>query len=229
MNIQNIYLVIILAVFVSCSNDTEKQSENNTWKHKVLVEEVIQTSSYTYLLVSEEGEEQWIAVSKMDAGVNDIFYYNSGLEMKGFKSDELKRTFDNLLLVQVISDDESGIVNNVTKKAVNDKPKKNSNIAKESNMKNEGMVTINELFTNRNKYGGKRITISGNVVKVNPAIMGRNWVHLMDGDNDYDLTVTTDEMVDVGSSVTFAGDITLDKDFGSGYKFSIIMENAILK
>jgi len=41
-----------------------KKAENNTWKHKVLVEEVIQTGSYTYLLVSEDGETQWIAVSK---------------------------------------------------------------------------------------------------------------------------------------------------------------------
>jgi len=64
---------------------------------------------------------------------------------------------------------------------------------------------------------------------MNPNIMGRNWVHLRDGENNYDLTVTTNELVNVGSYETFIGDITLNKDFGSGYKFSIIMENAILK
>jgi len=230
MNIKSVIIILIISIFVSCSDSKTKKAENNTWKHKVLVEEVIQTGSYTYLLVSEDGETQWIAVSKMNAKPKDILYYNSGLEMKGFNSNELQRTFDNLLLVQVISVDESGISRKVVPKSLKKKMEQSkSNIVNTGSDKNIDLVTISELFTNSSKYNGKRITISGNVVKVNPNIMGRNWVHLRDGENNYDLTVTTNELVNVGSYETFIGDITLNKDFGSGYKFSIIMENAILK
>ena len=54
-------------------------------------------------------------------------------------------------------------------------------------------------------------------------------VHLQDGTSDagvYDLTITTQDEVKVGRIATFTGTITLDKDFGAGYSYEIIMEDA---
>lgn len=60
--------------------------------------------------------------------------------------------------------------------------------------------------------------------------MGRNWIHLKDGSGGtFDLTVTTQEHIELGSVVLFEGKIALNKDFGAGYFFNIIMEEAILK
>ena len=78
-------------------------------------------------------------------------------------------------------------------------------------------------------YENKKVTVYGVVVKFNPAIMERNWVHLQDGTGEkgqHDLTITTNAMVNPGDTMVFTGKITLDKDFGAGYTYELIMEEA---
>ena len=61
--------------------------------------------------------------------------------------------------------------------------------------------------------------------------MYKNWIHLQDGTESggkYDFTITTKETVNTGDTITIKGKITLDKDFGYGYKYDIIMEEAVL-
>ena len=60
--------------------------------------------------------------------------------------------------------------------------------------------------------------------------MNRNWIHLQDGSEEgLDLTVTTTELVRLGDIVSLEGTIVLDKDFGAGYRYDIIMESAVLQ
>ena len=95
----------------------------------------------------------------------------------------------------------------------------------------EGGITIAELFTKRDIYAGKTVKIRGEVVKYNSDIMKTNWVHIQDGTNDsgnFDLTITTSDVVKVGDVVIFEGAITLNKDFGAGYSYEVIMQNARL-
>jgi hypothetical protein len=71
------------------------------------------------------------------------------------------------------------------------------------------------------------------VVKFNPGIMGKNWVHLRDGSGkqekgDNDITVTTQDMTSVGDTVVAKGMVRLDKDFGAGYAYPVIVEDARL-
>ena len=42
---------------------------------------------------------------------------------------------------------------------------------------------------------------------------------------EFDFTATTADEVKVGDVITIEGIITLDKDFGAGYFYNIIMEN----
>jgi len=92
----------------------------------------------------------------------------------------------------------------------------------------EGCLKIADLLVGKKDYAGKTVKIKGSVTKFNAEIMGKNWVHLQDGTESegvYDLTVTTDKVVSVGDIVTFEGKIILDKDFGYGYFYSILMED----
>ena len=96
--------------------------------------------------------------------------------------------------------------------------------------KSEGTVTIAELLADRSDYDGKVITIKGEITKVNRAIMGKNWFHIQDGtdhEGAYDLTVTTQLDGEVGDVVTLTGKIVLNKDFGYGYFYDILMEDAV--
>ena len=61
--------------------------------------------------------------------------------------------------------------------------------------------------------------------------MHRNWAHIQDGTKSgeqFDLTVTTMENVKVGDVVIFEGTVSLKKDFGAGYFYEVIVENARL-
>jgi hypothetical protein len=59
--------------------------------------------------------------------------------------------------------------------------------------------------------------------------MKRNWIHIQDGteySGKFDLTATTDIEATVGETLTLEGTITLDKDFGYGYSYEVLMEDA---
>ncbi len=93
----------------------------------------------------------------------------------------------------------------------------------------QGGVTLAELFTNKKDYSGKTVKIKGKVTKVNPEIMGKNWIHIQDGtmsDGQFDLTITSDFVPEIGSILTLEGKIALDKDFGYGYTYQVLMEEA---
>ena len=93
-------------------------------------------------------------------------------------------------------------------------------------------ITIAQLFANPGSYSGKVVRIKGKVIKVNTGIMKHNWVHIQDGTssgNDFDLTITTNEFVKVGDVLTFSGKISLNKDFGYGYSYKVLMEDATVQ
>jgi len=97
----------------------------------------------------------------------------------------------------------------------------------------EGGISIADLYSNKASYAGKKVKVSGEVVKFNPEIMGVNWIHLQDGtdfEGSFDLTVTSNQVVAIGDIVTFEGVVALDKDFGYGYFYDLLVEEgAIVK
>ncbi len=96
----------------------------------------------------------------------------------------------------------------------------------------DGCIQIGDLLANKKSYDGKVISVTGQVVKYNAGIMNKNWIHIQDGSDYqgvYDLTVTSDQPAKVGDIMTFEGRIALDKDFGYGYFYPVIMEDAKTK
>ncbi len=95
--------------------------------------------------------------------------------------------------------------------------------------KAEGGYTVEDIYTKSAELSGKEVSIRAKVVKFNAGIMGSNWAHIQDGTGGAgtsDLTVTTQGVVNVGDTVLVTGVLTTDKDFGAGYKYSVIIENA---
>ncbi len=97
----------------------------------------------------------------------------------------------------------------------------------------ESCTTIEKLMADKKSFSGKTIKVKGVVTRVNEEIMGKNWVHIQDGTRageEYDLTITTLQSAKIGDTVTFEGKISLDKDFGYGYFYNVLMEEgAIVK
>ena len=95
--------------------------------------------------------------------------------------------------------------------------------------KAEGGNTVAEVFGEKDNLSGKNVSVRGKVVKFSAGIMGKNWLHLQDGTGDEgtnDITVTTNDMAQKGDTVLINGVVTLDKDFGAGYKYDVIIEDA---
>lgn len=197
--------------------------------HQVVANEVLQTERYTYLNVSEAGKPFWIATAKTDAKKGQTYMYRGGLMKTNFESVEFKRTFDTIYLVSnIISATEhpGGNLNGGLASPTSAQPTSSSDAMPMI----KDAVKLSELMANKAKYEGKVITVTGECVKANNGIMGKNWVHIQDGSKDkgklLDLTVTTNLNIPIGSKVALNGKITLNKDFGAGYKYEIIMEDA---
>lgn len=230
-----IIIFSILVVFSSCVRKnkvpTAQNTENtaNPSQHEVTVDEVIQTSNYTYLKVKESGAENWIAVTRMEAAAGDTYFYNEGMEMKNFESKELNRTFESVYFVQEIS--KEPIIEGIPVPAGHKGKGEGIKTDAISVAPADGSVSISELYTKRADYAGKTIKMKGQVVKINDEVMGKNWIHIQDGtgsESDFDLTITTMDKVAMNDVVTFEGTIALKKDFGYGYFYEVIMEDAKL-
>ena len=95
--------------------------------------------------------------------------------------------------------------------------------------KPDGGTTVAEIVTGRAGLSGKEVAVSGKVVKYNSGVMNKNWLHIRDGSGSAgsnDLTITTDATAKVGDTVLVKGKVATDRDFGAGYKYGVIIEDA---
>lgn len=246
-NVRFPFLLLLVPFFFACNNTpkvveseqtasldntpifqdtpTEAAPEDQS-EHKVVVLESMNTSRYTYLRVSENGEEFWVAAARQDVRLGGTYYFQRALVKQNFPSQEFNRVFETLYLVSDLRDQpmESGM-------GMNSSPEVPVALEVTEPIKlAPGSVKIADIFASPTKFNGKKVKVTGKCVKINPMIMGRNWVHLQDGSGkNLDLTVTTMENIPLGAILTMEGTIATNKDFGAGYKYDIIMEGAELK
>lgn len=228
-----IYVLAIAAFMVipGCNTKSETGLDNNSVEqiskdgmHAAKVTEKIDASNYTYLRVNEKNKTYWIAVTSMDIQKGDMVYFSQAMEMKNFKSESLNRTFESILFVQDAS------------KFPNQKPGSNphSNLTNQSNEQinietPEDGKTVEQIYAEKMELKGRTVKVRGKVIKINQNIMNRNWVHLQDGTGDersFDLVITTQDLANAGDIITVEGTVAVDKDFGSGYFFPVIVEEA---
>ena len=164
-----------------------------------------------------------IPAKKIEIGAT--YYYDGGMEMSKFESKSLKRTFESVIFAQGIRDKKDG-VQNIKKRTIKKEESKVINVDKAANG-----IRIATLFGNPKAYQNKQVIIKGQVVKVNNGIMGVNFMHLQDGtkeNGEYDVTVTSNAKFKVGEVVTIKGTVVLNKDFGSGYVYDVLVEKAVV-
>lgn len=218
---RNIILALLLLTIFACNR---KPSDAYITVEVIKVEQV---ETYTYLLVKEKRPEYWVATSTMEAKPGDTYRYRGGLLMSDFYSKELDMTFEEVLFL-----DELLAVSASSKQEMQEVTPGSTVKREKSDVKVEiveGTITIAELFSDMKSYEGKTVRIIGEVTKFNAAIMERNWVHLQDGteyEGKYDLTATSIENFEVGTTVILEGLVTLDHDFGYGYSYDLLLENA---
>jgi hypothetical protein len=96
-----------------------------------------------------------------------------------------------------------------------------------------GATTVANLWANRKALSGKTVTVRGKVVKFNGGILDRNWMHIQDGTGaaeagTNDITVTSAAAARPGDIVTVTGMLVVDKDFGAGYAYPVMIEGATI-
>ena len=195
----------------------------------VKVLEVQHAGNYTYLYVKGKGPKHWIAVPTVTANPGETYSYQGGLMMTDFYSRELDRTFDEVLFVESLNPGQEQAA------AESEEFSHHGRISVEKAEVNvessAGAIKIAELYADPESYKGKKVRVTGEVSKFNAEIMDRNWVHIQDGsehEGQFDLTATSSEYFEQGSVVTLEGTLAVDKDFGYGYRYEILLEDAVI-
>lgn len=234
-----LYFTIVI-FFGSCEprqgkSIDEAPSKNSgiqkTSMSEIVAKEVLQANSYTYVKALEGDREIWIAIPKRDVEVGKTYYFKPEMEMKDFKSKDLDRTFKSIYFLSGISENPMPVAQMDGKAPDDEFHKKKAPVQKQelNIQKEEGIMSVAYLYENKLEFENKTVKVKGLVTKFNPEIMSKNWVHIQDGTgegNSFDLTITTKDFVKVGAIVTFEGTIAINKDFGAGYKYDLILEEA---
>ena len=195
--------------------------------------EQIAAAPYVYLRLETANGEAWAAVSeaKLSNG-SPVTVYNAVL-MERFESKTLKRTFDQIYFGSLEAPDAASTMDGAgaAPASVGTPPAADAKVGKIDKAIGANARTIAELWSQKDALAGKSVSIRGQVVKYNPGVMGKNWIHLQDGSGDaaegtHDLTVTTMDETSVGATITITGTVRTNKDFGAGYSYVLIVEDA---
>jgi starvation-inducible outer membrane lipoprotein len=97
----------------------------------------------------------------------------------------------------------------------------------------DGGKTVAEVFAESATLASQKVSVRGKVVKTNAGIMGKDWLHIRDGSgadgtNDLTVTTTTTPLPKIGDTVVISGTVVVDKDFGMGYQYPVMIEDAVV-
>lgn len=241
MNLKNFLSAIGLIVTANLA-----MAEDGTFSGKVT--ETTNVSSYTYVCVDTGSNKLWAATTEFPVKTGDKVTVYGGMPMANFYSKSLGRKFDTVYFTGKITVEggaESAPAfppghppvpgsasptlppNHPSISTPSETPKMDLSNIKPA----KGGQTIKQIYAGEAKLAGTTISVRGKVVKYNSMILGKNWLHLQDGtglaasDNN-DLMVTTDASAAVGDTVLVSGKVSTNRDFGAGYKYSVMIEDA---
>lgn len=202
--------------------------------------ETMESGGYTYVLVDTGSDQNWAASNNFEVAVGDRVTVPIESPMADFHSDTLDRSFDVIYFASRIVPEGTAMGGGMMgggspALTAGHTTAEDAGVDASSIKTPQGGLKIEQVWADRDSLSGKTVVISGKVVKYNGGIMGANWLHIQDGsgsaaDGTNDLTVTTSASAAVGDIVTVTGALTLDKDFGSGYRYSsIILDAEVVK
>lgn len=213
------------------------------------VVERLDAPPYSYLKLQTAQGEAWAAVPKTEVAMGAEVTVAGAMPMQGFESKTLNRKFETVYFGTLGGEGAPqaapmpgpgggemgagpgapGIAAQHAAAAAGPADVGDVKVPKASG---SDARTVAEIYAQRAALKEKAVTIRGKVVKFNEGIMNRNWVHLRDGTGsagkDNDITITTGDRAAVGDVVIVKGTVRVDKDFGAGYAYPVIVEDAKL-
>lgn len=198
------------------------------------VAETMDSGGYTYVLLAED--DRWIAGPPTEVSVGDHIEFSQAVEMGQFHSRSLNRTFEQIMFAQSFQ------VTNLVRAEAHADASSVSTMAEELGIAKsastiapgageitplDGGKTIDAIRTEYQQLKGQPVSLRAKVVKVNEAILGKNWITMQDGTGtapENKLLATSAELVEVGDVVTANGIVKTDVDLGMGYKYKVVLE-----
>ena len=218
------FLSILIAFCVSAASAADQPAAPQMPAVKGEALEILEVESYTYLRLKTKDGETWAAVAKAPVKKGAQVTIENVMVMHKFESKSLKKTFDKVTFGTLAGSGASTVAAKAPPAADVKVPKAAGPNAR----------TVAEIVTKRADLKNKAIEVRGKVVKYSQAVMGKNWVHLRDGsgsaaDGSNDLLVTTKDQTKLGDVVIAKGVVHTDKDFGAGYSYKVLVEDATLQ
>lgn len=208
--------------------------------------ETMNAGGYTYVQVDTGKEKIWAAAPETKVKVGDTVAVPEGMPMANFESKSLNRKFDVVYFVPALLVNGAAPAGmpaghppmgqmpgapgaSATPPATSGAPKVVAPV--DVNLKgiSKADQTVADIYSQKAALANKPVKVRGKVVKFSPDIMGKNWLHIQDGSGQpgsNDLTVTSSAMAKVGDTVVVNGKLSVAKDFGAGYKYAVIVEDA---
>ena len=200
---------------------------------------------YSYLKLQTAKGETWAAVPKTELDKGAEVTVSGAMPMNGFESKTLNRKFDTVYFGTLgdapaqpaaMGGPGGGEAPSPANMAAQHAAASTAPVPAEvgdvkvAKATGSDARTVAEIFAQRAALKEKSVTLRGKVVKFNEGIMGRNWLHVRDGSGtsgkDNDITITTSDKAAVGDVVLVKGTVRIDKDFGAGYAYPVIVEDA---
>ncbi len=229
-------LLLPAAGSLSCGSSGEGRSGSQlaSGRFQGTVAETMDGGGYTYVRLERGGESIWAAAPQTTVQVGQEIAVDLGMKMDGFRSEALDRTFESLYFVNHLDSGGTASTDPHADLQSGRRETASTSIDPASIDVPDGGLRVAQIWEQRQALAGTEVTVRGRVVKVTNNVMGRNWIHLQDGTGDdaggtHDLTVTSQASALVGDVATVRGKVVVDRDFGSGYKYGLLLEEATLK
>jgi len=190
--------------------------------------EQIDAAPYVYLRLKTASGDVWAAVNQTPLTIGESVTVSNVMLMEQFESKSLKRTFDRIYFGALGDASPDG---SAPSTSVGAPPTPAADVRRVEKAAGADARTIAEVWAQKDALSGKSVTIRGVVVKYNPKVMGKNWIHLQDGSGNpmqrtHDITVTTLDAAVLDATITITGTVRLNRDFGAGYAYPLIVEDA---
>jgi len=192
------------------------------------VVETMNVGNYTYVLIDTGDGTLWAVTDQFEVKPGDAVKVPGGMMAENFESPSLGRTFEKLLFANAIE-----VVSGDTATSAPESPSAASASAPEvvDIAPPEGGLSVAELHRRRAELAGQTVTVRGKVTKYTERVLGRNWLHIIDGTADgavSDLTISSADRARVGDVVTATGTVVVDEDLGYGYQYEVLLKDAEL-
>jgi hypothetical protein len=192
-----------------------------------VVREHTDVSQYTYLRLATDAGETWAAVYRAPVKDGATVTVEHASAIHKFHSRELGRDFETIWFGMLPGYETAPATGAAAGKGA-------AAGAAAAVALPPGTLSIADLASKAASLEGTQATVAGKVVKENEGIMGRNWIHIQDGtgsatDKTNDVLVTTDGTAKVGDAIVATGKVRTKQDFGSGYAYDFMLEQASVR